>query len=98
MTFFSDTRMALGAFVARILIPSIWTFAARTSLALISPSVSSSDFSEANLEGCRFVRANVKTCDFRGANLRGTTFAGAAIELDDTSQALLRSLGMSVFA
>jgi uncharacterized protein YjbI with pentapeptide repeats len=38
------------------------------------------DFSEANLEGCRFVRANVKTCDFRGANLRGATFAEAAID------------------
>jgi len=38
------------------------------------------DFSDANLEGCRFVRANVKTCDFRGANLRGATFAGAAID------------------
>ena len=38
------------------------------------------DFSDANLEGCRFVRANVKTCDFRGAILRGATFAGAAID------------------
>ncbi len=40
----------------------------------------SADFSDANLEECRFVRANVKCCDFRGANLRGASFAEAAID------------------